>query len=110
MIEYRSTDGRLVGDLSAYRQIVTGLGDATEFFKGAEKLGMSPEDSRRFAETINQGLADVQGRDPRVLYPRRTARPARRLGGPAATGSEDSPGWSRSVLAVANAAHRRVRL
>jgi hypothetical protein len=60
LIEYRSTDGRITGDASAF-QIVRGVDNASDVFDQGEKLGLSREDSRRIAKVFHEGLNAYRG-------------------------------------------------
>lgn len=62
LIEYRSNDGKLTNDASAF-QIVRGVdqGDSSGLFAQAEKLGLSHADAQKFANAFNQGMQAYGG-------------------------------------------------
>lgn len=60
LIEYRSSDGKLTGDASAF-QIARGVEDAGDLFAPAEQLGLSRADSERLTRAFREGLAAYRG-------------------------------------------------
>lgn len=60
LIEYRSNDGKITGDASAF-QIVRGVDDASDVFAQGEQLGLSKEDSQRIANVFHEGLSAYRG-------------------------------------------------
>jgi hypothetical protein len=55
LIEYRSSDGKITGDASAF-QIVRGVDSAGDVANQAERFGLSREYSARLARAFDQGL------------------------------------------------------
>jgi len=55
LIEYRSSDGRITGDASAF-QIARGVDSAGDVAEQAERFGLSREDSGRLAKAFDDGL------------------------------------------------------
>jgi hypothetical protein len=60
LIEYRSTDGKITGDASAF-QIVRGVDNVSDVFDQGEKLGLTREDSQRIAKVFHEGLNAYRG-------------------------------------------------
>ena len=60
LIEYRSTDGRITGDASAF-QMARDANYSGDIAGNAEKLGLSPEDSRRFVKAFHDGVNTYRG-------------------------------------------------
>jgi hypothetical protein len=60
LVEYRSPDGKITSDASAF-QIARGADNASDIFEQAEKLGLSHDDSRRFAKAFNDGMDAYRG-------------------------------------------------
>ena len=60
LIEYRSTDGKITGDASAF-QIVRGVDNVSDVFDQGERLGLSREDSQRIAKVFHEGLNAYRG-------------------------------------------------
>lgn len=60
LIEYRSTDGKITGDASAF-QMVRGVDSASDIFAQGEQLGLSREDSQRIAQVFRDGLNAYRG-------------------------------------------------
>jgi hypothetical protein len=60
LIEYRSTDGKMAGDASAF-QIARGVDNAAEVFAQGEQLGLSREDAERIAKVFREGLNAYRG-------------------------------------------------
>ena len=56
LVDYRSPDGRLTGDASAF-QIARGVDHGGDLRVHAEQLGLSRDDSQRLAKAFNAGLA-----------------------------------------------------
>jgi hypothetical protein len=60
LVEYRSPDGKITSDASAF-QIARGVDNASDLVEEAEKLGLSHDDSRRFAKAFNDGMDAYRG-------------------------------------------------
>jgi hypothetical protein len=60
LVEYRSSDGKITSDASAF-EIVRGVDNAGDIFDQAEKLGLSHDDSQRFAKAFNAGIDAYRG-------------------------------------------------
>jgi hypothetical protein len=55
LIEYRTPDGRLTNDASAF-DIARGVDSGSDMRAQAEQLGFSPADSARFARAVHAGI------------------------------------------------------
>lgn len=60
LIEYRSNDGRLVGDASAF-EIARGIDNPGDIFEGAEAFGLSRATSQQLAKLFNEGVNVYRG-------------------------------------------------
>jgi hypothetical protein len=60
LIEYRSTDGKITGDASAF-QMARGVDNAADVFAQGEQLGLSREDAQRIAKVFRDGLNAYRG-------------------------------------------------
>lgn len=60
LIDYRSTDGRITGDASAF-QIARGVDGGGEVRAQAQALGLSPADSERIARAFHAGIEAYAG-------------------------------------------------
>jgi hypothetical protein len=60
LVEYRSTDGKITGDASAF-QMARGVDNAAEVFAQGEQLGLSREDAQRLAKVFREGLNAYRG-------------------------------------------------
>jgi hypothetical protein len=73
LVEYRSTDGKITGDASAF-QMARGVDNASEVFAQGEQLGLSREDARRIAKVFHEGLNAYRGPRSRSTCPRACSR------------------------------------
>jgi hypothetical protein len=60
LIEYRSSDGRITGDASAF-EIARGVDGSIDIAEQAEKLGLSRDDSWRVAKAFSEGMNAYRG-------------------------------------------------
>jgi hypothetical protein len=60
LVEYRSNDGQITGDASAF-QISRGVNSAPDIADKAEKLGLSSEDSQKLARVFDAGWNAYRG-------------------------------------------------
>ncbi len=60
LVEYRSDDGKLTGDASAF-QMVRGVDNAGDISEQATKLGLSRDDSLRIAKAFHDTLNAYRG-------------------------------------------------
>jgi hypothetical protein len=60
LVEYRSTDGKLTNDASAF-EIARGVDNSHELFGQAEKLGLSHDDAQKLAKAFDQGMDAYRG-------------------------------------------------
>lgn len=60
LVEYRSSDGRITGDASAF-QIARGVDSSPDIAQQAEKLGLSRADSWRVARAFSAGMNAYRG-------------------------------------------------
>jgi phosphotransferase system glucose/maltose/N-acetylglucosamine-specific IIC component len=60
LIEYRSSDGKLTGDASAF-QIARGVDSVGDIASEGQTLGLSRDDSERIAKIFHEGLNAYRG-------------------------------------------------
>lgn len=68
LVEYRSPDGKLTGDASAF-EIARGVDHEGDIFDHAERLGLSRDDGRRFAQAWSKGMNAYRGAVVAVFAP-----------------------------------------
>jgi hypothetical protein len=60
LVDYRTADGKLTGDASAF-QIARGGDSLRDLFAQGQRLGLSRDDSERFAKAFDAGLEAYRG-------------------------------------------------